>query len=394
MYLSDNLAEGLAEAGYEVVQFTPTPSRGVSVEARRHYRRLKYEERLNGRLKIYRFSMFREGKNPIARALRYICISTVHFWKAISYHDWDVLIVGSTPPTQGAMAGLLKKIKKNPVIFILQDVFPDSLVSTGLLRKGSMLWKLGRIIEDFAYRNVDKIVVISESFKENLMEKGVPESKIEVIPNWVEEDRVVPIEKESNVLYSAYNLDKAKFTICYAGNLGHTQNLELLLDVAEELQSNENIQFVLIGDGVYKSKVEERIHSANMHNVILLPFQLYELISHVFSLGDVGLVISKGGVGQNSVPSKTWSIMAAGRPVLASFDLDSDLNSVIKEAECGICVPPDDKESLVKAFLVMFEYRVKLPIYGEKGRKYIFRNLSRKFGVSRYVALVNGMLGK
>ena len=113
-------------------------------------------------MKVYRFSMFREGKNPILRALRYVlcwCKQFYYGWKA---KDIDLIYLVSTPPIQGVLGGLLKKIKKVPFIYNLQDIFPDSLAGTGLAKKGGLLWKIGRVIENFTYRNADKIIVIDK----------------------------------------------------------------------------------------------------------------------------------------------------------------------------------------------------------------------------------------
>lgn len=99
------------------------------------------------------------------------------------------------------MAVFIKKCRKIPFVYNLQDIFPDSLVGTGMTKKGSFLWRIGRIIENFTYRNADKIIVISEDFKRNIMAKGVPEEKIEVIYNWIDENEVVPIAKDVNPLY-------------------------------------------------------------------------------------------------------------------------------------------------------------------------------------------------
>jgi glycosyltransferase involved in cell wall biosynthesis len=216
---------------------------------------------------------------------------------------------------------LLKKIKKVPFIYNLQDIFPDSLAGTGLAKKGGLLWKIGRVIENFTYRNADKIIVISEDFKRNIMAKGVPEEKIVVVYNWVDEEAVKHVPREENKLFDAYGLDRSKFYITYSGNIGLTQNMDMLLEVAKELETTEpDIQFVLIGEGAYKKRVQEIIAEKNIGNVALLPFQPYEDISHVFSLGDAGLVISKPGVGENSVPSKTWrKYTSMSKPVLFSL---------------------------------------------------------------------------
>jgi glycosyltransferase involved in cell wall biosynthesis len=293
--------------------------------------------------------------------------------------------MGSTPPTNGMLGGILRKIKKVPFVYNLQDVFPDSLVNTGLSSKNSILWKIGRKIENFSYRNADKIIVISEDFKRNIMEKGVPENKIDVIYNWVDENAVSPIIRNENPIFDKYSLDREKFYITYCGNIGLTQNMDMLIEVAKELDLYENICFVLVGDGSYKSEIEKNMKKTKLKNMILLPFQPYEQISNVFSLGDVGLIISKANIGQNSVPSKTWSIMSAQRPVLASFDLNSELNKVIERADCGICVPPDDKKALKDAILFLYNNKEHRITKGENGRKYILENLTRAVGTAKYI---------
>ena len=142
------------------------------------------------------------------------------------------------------------------------------------------------MIENFTYRNADKIIVISEDFKKNIIAKGVPEDKIVVIYNWVDEEAVKHVPREKNKLFDTYGLDRNKFYITYSGNIGLTQNMDMLLDVAKELEKESNIEFVLIGEGAYKDKVKEILQEKQIKNVTLLPFQPYEDISYVFSLGE------------------------------------------------------------------------------------------------------------
>ena len=340
-----------------------------------------------GRIYIYRFSLWREGKNPVLRALRYVVACVKHFYHGCREREADVLFVDSTPPIQGAMAALVKKVTGVPVVYNLQDIFPDSLVGTGLARKGGLLWKIGRRIEDFTYRNADKIIVISEDFKRNIMKKGVPEEKIEVIYNWVDEKAVVNVERKDNVLFDRYGLDRDKFYVTYCGNIGLTQNMDMLLEVAEELAGEEGIRFVLVGEGAYKKEVERIIQERGIRNVTLLPFQPYEEISHVFSLGDVGLIISKPGVGENSVPSKTWSIMSAERPVIANFD-ENELKSIIERNGCGIFTKAGDKEAFKQAILTLYHDRKKGKEMGRNGREFILRNLTKEIGTGRYVEVM------
>ena len=386
-HLNDHRYCAFSEMGYKMSLYTPTPTRGVSDEMRAEYSARKYEVMYNGMMEVNRFSMFREGSNPFQRALRYVFCWSAQFWRGLRAKDIDLIYLASTPPIQGVLGGLLKKIKKVPFVYNLQDIFPDSLAGTGLAKKGGLLWKIGRVLENFTYRNADKIIVISEDFKRNIMAKGVPEKKIVVVYNWVDEKAVKHVPREENVLFDRYGLDRSKFYITYSGNIGLTQNMDMLLEVAKELEVNPNIQFVLIGEGAYKKRVQEIIAEQNIGNVKLLPFQPYEDISHVFSLGDVGLVISKPGVGENSVPSKTWSILSASRPVLANFD-ENELKSIVNENRCGIFTKAGDREAFKQAILELYNDRARCEQLGRNGREFILGNLTRAVGTQKYVDVV------
>lgn len=386
-YLGDNIRQAMCEADCELELYAPMPTRGISKEVREEYKKRKMEHWHDGKLEIHRFSMYEEGKNPILRALRYVFCWCSQFWKGLRAKDIDLIYLASTPPIQGVLGGVLKKIKKVPFVYNLQDIFPDSLAGTGLAKKGGLLWKIGRVIENFTYRNADEIIVISEDFKRNIMEKGVPEEKIVVVYNWVDEEAVKHVPREENKLFDAYSLDRSKFYITYSGNIGLTQNMDMLLEVAKELETNPDIQFVLIGEGAYKKRVQEIIIEQNIGNVTLLPFQPYEDISHVFSLGDVGLVISKPGVGENSVPSKTWSILSASRPVLANFD-ENELKSIVAENQCGIFTKAGDKEAFKQAILELYHDKARCEQLGRNGREFILKNLTRAVGTQKYVDVI------
>ena len=387
IYLEENRYQAFADNDFQTIVYTATPTRGITEAQYNEFKGRKHEYMYDGKLEVFRFPMFREGKNPILRALRYSLISFIQFYKGITARDIDLIYVASTPPTQGALAALVKKIKKVPFVYNLQDIFPDSLAGTGLAKKGGLLWKIGRVIENFTYRNADKIIVISEDFKRNIMAKGVPEEKIVVVYNWVDEEAVKHVPREDNKLFDAYGLDRSKFYITYSGNIGLTQNMDMLLEVAKELEEDPNIQFVLIGEGAYKKRVEEIIAEKNIGNVTLLPFQPYEDISHVFSLGDAGLVISKPGVGENSVPSKTWSILSASRPVLANFD-ENELKSIVAENQCGIFTKAGDKEAFKQAILDLYHDREHCEQLGRNGREFILKNLTRAVGTQKYVDVI------
>ena len=393
-YLGDNRKQKFAEEGFEMYTYAPVPSRGLSKDERKYFLNNKTLYFHNGKEKVHLFWLFKEGKNTILRAARYFLQTVMHFFYGVWGKDakkCDVMIISSTPPIQGAMAGLVKKFNKKPIVFSLQDIFPDSLVNNGLAQKDGFLWKIGRKIENFTYKNADKIVVISEDFKKNIMAKGVPEDKITVIYNWVDQDAVVDIPRNKNKLFDKYNLDRDNFYITYNGNIGLSQNIDLLLEVAGELKSlYQDIHFVLVGEGAYLDKTKQIIKEQNLSNVHLLPFQPYEDISHVFSLGDVSLVISKPGTGQASVPSKTWSIMSASRPVLANFD-ENELKDIIEKNQTGIFTKAGDKDAFKHSILTLYNNRELCETYGKNGRQFVLDNLTKEIGTQKWVDVLNSV---
>lgn len=393
-YLSENLIEEFISQGMDLLVYVPTPSRGISSEIRAEYCKKEHrvEVMYDGHMTVHRFSMYAEGKNPIMRAFRYVLCWIKQLYYGLKARNIDCIYLASTPPIQGLLGAYLKKFKKVPFIYNLQDIFPDSLVGTSLAKRGALLWKIGRVIENFTYKHADKIIVISEDFKRNIMAKGVPEDKIVVVYNWVDQNAVVNVDRSENKLIAKYGIDPSKFYIEYSGNIGLTQNMDMLLDVMKELKdSHPEIGLILVGEGAYKKQVEEIVKRDVLTNVVMLPFQPYEDISHVFSLGDVGLIISKPGVGANSVPSKTWSIMSASRPVLANFD-ENEIKSILSDNSCGIFTKAGDKDAFKNAIIKLYENRDLCKEYGQNGRKFVMQNLTREVGTQKYVDVIKSVV--
>lgn len=395
-YLSENRNHAFADAGVEMVVYTPMPTRNISKEIRNEYKKKKIERIYDGKMVVHRFSLMREGKSSIARAFRYTLSSVKQFCLALFAHDarqCDVMFISSTPPIQGAMAALIKKIRHIPLVYNLQDIFPDSLVSTGMTKKGSLLWKIGRIIENFTYCNADKIIVISEDFKRNILAKGVPEEKIEVIYNWVDETAVIPISRCENPLFAEFGLNPDKFYVVYAGNLGSAQNIDILLDAANLLRDISNVQFLIFGAETQAQSYMARAQQMGLVNLRFLPLQPYEKVSYVYSLGNVAVVSCKRGFGDIAMPSKTWSIMSAGTAVLASFDGGTDLQRIIETNDLGLFTEAEDVQAFVSAVNSLHSNPEECVKMGTNGRSYIMENLTKEVGTRRYVEVIKSVAG-
>ncbi len=396
--ISKALRNAYIHAGFEIEIYAPTPCRGIDDKVREKYLKIPYEEQYDGKMIIHRFKLFKEGKNPVLRAFRYITENIIQYYKGKKSKDVSVIVAGSTPPTQGIMCGLLKKKLKVPFVYNLQDIFPDSMIDTKLTHEGSLLWKIGRKIEDYTYRSADEIIVISEGFKKNIMKKGVPEDKITVICNWPDDTNVHPVEKKDNPLFDRFQIPRDKFIVCYSGSIQMTQNWELLIDVAEDLKQNDDLLFVIIGEGDAKSGLETQVKDKDLYNIRLLPYMPREELNYVFSLGDAGLIISRPNTGSSAVPSKTWNIMMAGRPVIASFDIESELCELINKINCGLTSDAGKKEDLEKIILYALHNQELLNLYGKNGKDYVTKYLNPEICTGKYVNVImraiNNVSGK
>ncbi len=399
-HLTDDLENALAQKGYKTEIFAPTPTRGITNEEWEKYRKIKYEEKLGGKLIIHRFSMFREGRNPIVRALRYVLVNIIQYFKGCGAKDVDIIMGGSTPPTQGVLCAMVanrlskKRGKRVPFVFNLQDLFPESLVSTGLSKKGSLIYKIGEKISNYTYRNADCIMVLSQSLKTALINKGVPEEKIKVIYNWIDTEATHPILRNENTLFDEFGISREGFYLTYAGNLGNSQNVDILVDCAEKLKGYEDINFIIFGSGSEKDKLQKRIEQSNLGNIRLLPLQPVERVGEVYSLGDASFIICKKGVGVGAFPSKAVSIMATATPIIASFDDESDLCDTIRDNEIGICAGAENVEAAVDAVLKLYNDRKLLEKLGKNARKLSLERFSKDAGTAAKIAVLEKCVKK
>lgn len=375
IYLDSNTAEDLALRGHEVHVWAPTPTRGVTDEQRKNTPRI--ETRCDGNLIIHRYAMYREGNGLAERTLRYgfCCIKQIFI--GLKTKNVDVLFVGSTPPFQGFVASWIKKIKRCKLVYNLQDISPDSMVSAGLMEENSFLWRICRRMEDRTYRRADQIITISEDCKANLLAKGVEASKIHVIGNWIDEAVVHPVERADNFLFREMNLDAEKFYVVYAGNLGYVQGIATVLEAARILEDEPNINFLIFGEGAQKEELIATARDEGLANINFYPLQPYVRVSEVYSIGDACIVACKKGSGSSAMPSKTWSIMACARPILASFDKGSALEQLVSDCSCGLFSEAENADALADNVRLLFHDKDRMRM-GENGRMYVLDNLSRK----------------
>ena len=388
--MDDDRYRAFAKAGIETELYAATPTRNVADDVRREYKKKRLEKLYDGQMTVHRYSLYREGKNPLLRAFRYLLQCIKQFNIALFAKDarkCDLIFTGSTPPIKGAMVALVKKFRKIKFVYNLHDIFPDSLVGSGLAKKGGLLWKIGRVIENFTYRNADKIIVISEDFKRNIMNKGVPEDKIVVVYNWVDTEKIKPVVKDENPLYDEFGISKDKFNVVYAGNLGNAQNVMLLVEAAKKLKDDDSVQIIIFGTGGIEQELKNAVIENNLKNVKLLPLQPMERVPYVYGVGDVCVVACKEGLGGSAMPSKTWTIMSCGKTVLANFD-EGELKHIIEDNNCGVFTKAGDVDAFVYAIKELKKQESKCEEFGKNGRAFVLENLNKDICTQKYVDVI------
>ena len=386
IFVVDDLMHRLAAEGDESMIYVPTPTRNVreGVEWKRK------EVLCDGKMVVKRFHMYGEGKNPVLRALRY-CFCELVYLHHLLWDKYDVAFIDSTPPIQGLKLPIVRLFRKCPVVYNAQDLFPDTLSGTGLAKRGGLLWKIGSWVARVTFNNTDKIIAISEDIKRTLVEvKGIPADKVVVVYNWVDSDAVVPIAKEENSLFEEFGMNRDKFHVVYAGNLGNAQNINIVVDAAARLRDNENVEFVVFGSGGLESDIRARIKAEGLKNLRLLPLQPVERVKYVYSLGDVCLVSCKEGLGGSAMPSKTWSILSCGRPVLANFD-EGELQMILTRNELGVFTKAGDLDGFVEAIRQLAAEPEKCAEMGARGRQFILDNLTKDAGTRKYAEVLRSV---
>ena len=385
LFVIDDMTEEAARLGIESLITVPTPTRNVPSDAKWE----RDEELHDGFVKIHRFRMYGEGKNPVLRAFRYLLCEIVQLHYLL-WKDYDVAFIDSTPPIQGLKLPIVRLFRKKGIVHNVQDLFPETLCGTGLAKKGGVLWKIGLWVSNVTFRNSDKIIAVSNDIKNSMVVRGVPAEKIEVVYNWVDEKAVLPVAKEDNPLFEEFGLSRDKFTVVYAGNLGNAQNIGIVLDGANKLPE---VQFAVFGSGGLEDDIRNRIEKENLSNVHLNPLQPVERVSYVYSLGDACIVSCKEGLGGSAMPSKSWSIMSCGRPVVASFD-EGELKEILEKNNCGVFSHAGNVQEFVAAIKQLYENKKKCEEMGKNAREFILNNLTKEVGTKKYVYIITSVTKK
>lgn len=379
----NDVVQGLIERGHTVTVYTGFPNYPGGKFFPGYGWRGPYRENFHS-ANLRRSPLIPRGKGGSLRlALNYIshaaCSTLLAPWQASGSYD-AILVYEPSPVTIGIPARVLKRMKKTPIAFWVQDLWPQSLTATGSMRNRLILEAIDRLVR-WIYAGCDRVLVQSLAFVDPLVAQGVSRERIAYLPNSAERFyRRIPRSGEA----APAREFPPGFRVLFAGNLGASQDLPTIIAAAELLRSHPNIRWIIVGDGRMRPWIEAEVRARSLQeHVYLLGSRPPEAMPSYFSHADLLLAtLRREPIFAYTIPSKIQSYLACGKPIVAA--LEGEGARIILEAGAGWTVPPEDPKALAEA--VLFASRLtnnELDTMGERGEVYFRDHFERELLLSR-----------
>ncbi|MSO59450.1 MAG: glycosyltransferase WbuB [Ilumatobacteraceae bacterium] len=330
------------------------------------------------------------GKNKqglLRRAFGFIAFSMLAGISALfagGIHRRVHAVFAMSPPlTLGLTGWCASVIRRAPLIFNIQDVFPDAAVATGAITNPVVI-AFAKKLETVSYHRARKVVVLSQDLQRNVQAKMkiAARNRVVVIPNFVDADAIRPLDR-----MTAYRKELsigAEPVVMYAGNVGFSQSLELLIEAARQMP---HVTFVINGGGSAKDALQ--VQAIGLSNIRFGQYQPHQRLPEVLASADIHVVPLHAGLGAVSVPSKTYSILAAGRAIVAAIDLDTEVPRILADSGGGLCVAPDDAPAFIGALTRLVDDPAVAQSMGKSGREWAESHVSAEAVAKMYVELLS-----
>jgi colanic acid biosynthesis glycosyl transferase WcaI len=383
--LNTELCEYLAARGHRVSVVTSFPHYPEWRVFPAYRGKLWQRETLNG-VSIFRsYAYIPSRRTTMRRILSDTSVGLFGGLRGLAIGQVD-LVLAVSPPLQAGLAGcFLAWLKGAPLLLDLHDLVPDLAIAVGMLRNPLAI-KMARLLEKFIYGRSDRILVISEGFVPNLTGKSVAESKISFLPLWVDSELISPGNR-NGPFRKTHNIGEAQTVVLYTGNMGAKQNLENVLEAADRLRTYQDVLFLFVGDGSEKKRLQEYAHSKALSNVRFLPLlppQPRELLPEMLAAADVLVLNQSANIVDMVIPSKLFTYMAAGRPIVAAVNQSSQAAACIRKAGSGIAVGAENPAALAEAILQLKEDRELAERLGRQGRLFVEEHSARDRIFNKY----------
>jgi glycosyltransferase involved in cell wall biosynthesis len=292
------------------------------------------------------------------------------------------------PPIVANIALVLARRFRVPLVVISQDVFPEIAVQLKRL-ENPVVMSLLRGLVGLYLRRADRIVAIGDTMRRRLEQKGAPAERMLVIPNWIDTERLGPLDK-SNHWSRSRGVDE-KFVVMHSGNVGHAQDLDSLIRAGTFLRDLDDLLIMIIGTGARHAELVALAQLLEVEQVQFLYYQSRAVLPQSLSAADVHVVGLAAGLAGYVVPSRLYGILAVSRPVIVAADAESETAQLVTEAGCGIVIPPGRPELLARALRDAHDGKYDLEAMGARGREWVEREADRSVAVRRYRDLLLGL---
>jgi colanic acid biosynthesis glycosyl transferase WcaI len=309
---------------------------------------------------------------------------SVFFRSLRSFQKGDQVLVVTAPPSLPVTTALAALIRGASFTLLVQDSYPEILIAVGAVKPGSVFVTVVNFLNRWVYKHAAKIIVMGRDMNELFSRKtqGL-DAAIATIPNWADLETVSPSPRSKNQLLKDLGLQD-KFVLLYAGNIGHPTDVETIIESAGMLRDMEEIHFVFIGAGVKRKWLETRVAEDVLTNVTLLDYRPWSEQSAFLNACDVALVALIKGMWGTAMPSRTYNIMAAGKPVIALTDRGSELARVVDEDQIGWHIEPGNAQALKDLILNAYERRGNLAEFGRRARAAALTKYSPAMAIEAY----------
>jgi colanic acid biosynthesis glycosyl transferase WcaI len=307
------------------------------------------------------------GKGRLLQELSFAA-SGLYWWSTyLLRQPWDAVVAVCPPMTSGLVPALLARRRAMPLVIHVQDLQLDAARELGILKQPLLLAGLTRL-ERHLFRQAGAVTTISRAMAARLTAKGVPASRLHVLPNWADLDNIRPAERH-NLIRRELGLT-SETIVLYAGNLGEKQGLEVVLQAAALTRGNSSIRYLMAGEGAARARLMWLAQSLGLDNLIFLPLQSTSRFPLLLAAADLHLVVQRQKAADLVMPSKLTNILAAGRAFIATTTPGTELARVTTESRAGLMVPPAAADSLAQAVLRLAGDPTLRKQMSSRGRKY------------------------
>ena len=354
-------------------------------------------EQLGG-VDVYRTPMgiFRGRSNFILRVIGYLMFLMQAWFKASSLsrrEKFDVVITLSNPPFVGVVGALISKFYGIKYLAVVYDIHPDVVQATRWIKLPDLVFSLWNQVAKWSLGHSAKVVVLGEGMKETLVNtKDVKPENVRVIPVWARPEfpeTLEQIQYENELdIRTCFNIDPEEFIVLFAGNIGIMQPVDDLLGAAQKC-AEEPVKFIFLGGGVGFEDLRDKTQNLKLNNVLLLRYQPQDVFEGILKESDLCVVTLAKGMEKYSVPSRAFTFMSAGKPIIAAMVDNSDIGSIIRENDCGWI--SNSSSGIADVILGCINCNDIVLSKGKNAHNYYHRELSKDKGIDKFSKLITEM---